>query len=173
MAAAFHTSVELLLAAVSEGTPPFIGNDVASSSPSRGAPYLVDFSMLATVFGTTPTRRRLIGTLMTTRSSLAKHCKVHAVLIGGSLTRLTKTEPRDCDAVFFYEISESSDASAKVEAMSIIAKSARLDGLDLRLVPTDADPVSLIKARCYFTLLFASERGGCLPKFGSLLVTCD
>lgn len=170
MANVFRQSTDLLLAAVGEGTPAFIGNDVPASSPSRGAPYIVDPATFAKVFGTSSSRLRLIEALGATKASLLSYCEIRAILIGGSVVRLSAESPRDCDAVVFYELRESASADEAIAAMSSIVDSARAGGLDLRLIPVDANPADLIKAACYFALLFASERSGCLPKFGSLLL---
>lgn len=167
---AFPLSHQLLAKAVSEGTPAFIGNNVPASSPSRGAPYIVDSQTLVATFGTNAARRSLIGRLQSARTQLSQICEVRAVLIGGSLVRIGVTAPRDCDAVIFYAMRSDRNADEVASAMGEVVGNSRKEGLDLRLVPVDVDPIDLIKAACYFSLLFASERGGVLPKHGSLLL---
>jgi hypothetical protein len=170
MSATYRACPEQLLRAAAQDTPAFLDNDVARSSPAHGSPYLVGEGDLLRLYGTTPRRRAALDGLLRHRQALAGHCRVHAVLVGGSTTRPgSGREPRDCDAVVFYSL-DASAAPDAIDAMAAALAAARAEGLDLRLVPTDGDPVDLIKAVAYFSLLFSAERNGTLPRFGSLLL---
>lgn len=170
MSRAFSPSSSDLAQAMLEGTPAFLGRSVPESSPSRGSPYLVDSQTFYEAFANDSGRRQLLENLYKLRQDLEKLCEVHALLVGGSFVRTTVTLPRDCDVVIFYALRSNTDVSTSVEDMCRVAGQARTVGIDLRLVPVDTHPVDLIKAACYFSLLFAAERGGQLPKYGSVLV---
>lgn len=171
MTRAYPIVIDQLQMAVAQGVPAFIDANVPASSPAHGAPFRIDDENLRHLFATNPARTRLVENLQATRTALGQYADVHAVLIGGSLVRPSIESPRDVDAVFFYAIRAGADPDKAVPEMAQIASEAKLLGIDLRLVPVDTNPVDLVKAACYFALLFASERGGSIARWGSLLLS--
>lgn len=159
--------------ALKEDTPAFTGDDVYASSPSTSSPYVITDSKLRALLGVNPGRRHLADRLLTAKIELSRHCLVHAILLGGSFVRLSKSAPKDCDGVVFYSLRESSDPDEAISGIETTVNTLKSQGLDLRVVPVDGDPLVTIKAACYFSLLYSADRFDREVKHGSLLLIDD
>ena len=159
--------------AVDQEFPAFLDGVVASSSPGRGTPYLAQFSEFEDRIRALGSRDQLLAALKSALDDLRTACRIHGVLIGGSVLRSSIKVPRDCDAIVFYSLLDDIRPEKAVESLLKISSEVKEIGVDVRLIPVDTNPIDLIKAACYFSVLFAAERGGVLPKFGTALVELD
>ncbi|GAB3350515.1 DUF6932 family protein [Lysobacter tyrosinilyticus] len=160
-----------LQTAIDQGVPLFLDQDIARSSPANASPYLIDPHTFIARFAQSPARQALVASLRQTLLELAPLCEVEALLVGGSLLDVQNDAPRDFDAVLFYAMRAPADSRQTAQALAAIAARGKARALDLRFVPTDAGPQVLIKAACYFAMLYSSERDRSEARKGALLIT--
>lgn len=168
---AAHGSFEYLarkwfLEAADLGFPPFL-TSLAESSPLNAAPYLATYRDFMNIAAQWPGRQALIGALDHVRQSSEGHgIAVDAILLGGSFADRTNAAPRDVDCLMMYRRADSA-RPVDAQALGELRRSAKRNGVDVRFLPLDADPIPLVKSLCYFTNLFcqaqvegADVRGG-------------
>jgi hypothetical protein len=93
---------------------------------------------------------------------------VDAALVGCSFMDEEVSHPRDIDAVWLYR----SDASYGVDANGLRQEQLRLKslGLDVRFIPMDGDPLILIRATAFFTLMYSKRRDSNALTRGMVLI---
>ena len=91
-----------------------------------------------------------------------------AALVGGSVLD-RDAQPRDLDCVIFYA---ADAAGGDLGWLGAFQQEQQAAGLDLRLVPADADPLILVRAASFFTTLYAASRSGPVPPRGLVLIDC-
>lgn len=127
------------------------------------SPHVVRWTWLAQHLGWTP-RRQLLLQRLSARLDAMRDAGVLPVcaLVGGSFAGFGDA-PKDLDALILYRAAGGADAI--VAALRPVT-----DGLDLRFVPDDADPILLIKMTCFFHTLYqgidkGNARGSVLVLF--------
>lgn len=125
---------------------------IAESTPLNAAPYLTTLDALENVMPGAP-RKRMLKSLRNLLDDLerAGHFP-RAVLVGGSFLRLSKV-PKDLDCVVFYETHGSPQ-----HQLADLQKTGREQGLDVRLIPFDVDPIFVLKMGMYFGLLYSRSK---------------
>jgi hypothetical protein len=79
---------------------------------------------------------------------------IEIAILGGSFVS-RKDDPKDIDALLIYRASDGFDPSR----LASLAAS-RINDLDVRLVPSDAGLVPLLKASLFYSVLFQGRKGG-------------
>ncbi|MBQ1497041.1 MAG: hypothetical protein IIZ38_01875 [Sphingomonas sp.] len=118
------------------------------------SPHVVRFAWLFEHLAWSPGRRALLERFAARIEAIrAQGVMPLCALIGGSFVG-TGEAPNDLDALVIYR------ADAAPEAIAA-ALSMKIEGLDLRYVPEDADPILLIKMTCFFHTLYQGiDKGG-------------
>jgi hypothetical protein len=151
--------------AYKRGFPPLL-DVVAKSTMSNASPYVCSVAEFSALCGVGARRKELSDVLQRALADLlSRHAEVVGLLVGGSFIDTQVVDPGDLDCVCFYRASEGFRAD---EMSGLTPKYKHLD-LDIRFIPADSDPLLLIKAAAFFTLLYTARRGG-EPSRGTILV---
>jgi hypothetical protein len=139
------------------GFPPFL-TTIAESSPLNAAPYLAPYRDFMDIALQWPGRQALIAGLDHVRQSSEEHgIAIDAILLGGSFADLSNAAPRDVDCLLLYRRADSA-RPVDAPALAELRRSAKRNGVDVRFLPLDADPIPLVKSLCYFTILFCQDK---------------
>lgn len=156
-------------AACLQGFPAFISPE-RSSTPFNSSPYVVSYDRLRSVGKSWSGRATLLEALdaawnRAKRSGII----VDAILIGGSFTALANPAPKDIDSVWMYRAPGDTIDVAQLRELQASFKEM---GVDARFIPIDGDPIVLLKAISFFSLLFSKREGSALIERGLFLVDC-
>lgn len=154
--------------AESQNFPHFVGPERAST-PINSSPYMVALSDVRN--GKVLKRRdRLMTIFLRCVDTLsARGIEPVAALLGGSAIG-PKPNPSDLDCVLFYRADR--DSIRDFSWMASFERASKSDGLDVRLVPLDGDPVLLIKIASFFSTLYVKNAGEDRIVRGLVLVDC-
>lgn len=138
----------------------------------NATPYVISMERFAASFGGTDRRDKLIGTLRNLISSVDDAgAKLVALLVGGSILVKRNALPKDIDCVFFY--SAARDADLVPTRLHQLWGEAREASVDVRFVPYDADPLVVLKACSFFSVLYGRTRRSAELSRGSVIVFAD
>lgn len=152
--------------AIANGVPPFI-REIHESTVANASPYVISYADFAAAFSGSERRRRLLQELGVAIDSVrATGAKPIALLVGGSFLIRDLTIPRDLDCVCFYVDSDAPPAGSLTRA----CERFRAEGVDMRLVPYDADPLMALKACGFFSVLYGRTRASAALQRGCLLI---
>jgi hypothetical protein len=148
--------------------PPFVGPE-RESTPLNSTPYLAHLDDLRE--GTfLSNRASFVAELIVALDQLGALGMVPvAVLLGGSAIG-PKPDPSDLDCVVFYE--QAPDQDVRISHANDFRHSAKMRGLDIRLVPMDGDPLLLLKTVSYFSMLYSKKEGSLQILRGLVLIDC-
>ena len=156
-------------AACEVGLPAFFSPEWAST-PFNSSPYVVSYGHLRIVGRSWPGRGDLLDALDTALAhSKQAGIAVDAILVGGSFTALANLAPKDVDSVWLYRAKEGAVDAAQLRGLQ---SSFKIQGIDARFIPIDGDPLVLLKAVSFFSLLFSKREGSVCIERGLLLVDC-
>lgn len=115
------------------------------------SPHVIDLPAFEGLFGHGPRRSAILEALRSwllrlSSAGVAPIC----LLVGGSFVR-AEDEPNDLDGLLVYRLVDRDAA----RALSVLQE--RVPGLDLRIVPGDADPILLLRMSCFFHTLYQSR----------------
>ncbi len=163
----YHQLAGSSLQAASERRFPAFLGPVSESTPINATPYLCQWQELLTgqLLPGQSRHVRSLGELTSELGALGVSAQV--ILIGGSALS-ANDEARDLDAVMFY----LGDQAIDWESVRARLGAAHIQGLDVRLVPVDVDPVVLLKNALFFGALYASNDRVRAGQRGQLLVDC-
>ncbi|NID14225.1 DUF6932 family protein [Luteibacter yeojuensis] len=93
---------------------------------------------------------------------------VDAALVGGSFMDDSISRPHDIDSVWFYR----SETSSEVDAVGLKQEQHRLRslGLDVRFIPIDGEPLILLRAMAFFTMIYSKRRDSNALTRGMILI---
>lgn len=150
---------------------PHFADSIASSFPYNSSPHIVAMSDFDGFFRRDAKRQRFVGALNDTLRALRKHIQVHGLLVAGSFLDLSK-DPRDLDGALLY--SARTPYESDWNAIKAVLENSRCQGLDLRPVPLDGNPLLMVKVVCFMTSLYLSHRESTqFANNGMLLVSCQ
>jgi hypothetical protein len=148
--------------------PQFVGPEGAST-PINATPYVVSLNDLRQK-SALKHRGRLMALLVKCIEDLRElGVDPVAALLGGSAIG-PKANPSDLDCVIFYEARR--DGIRDFSWMARFQMASKAEGLDLRLIPLDGDPILLIKAISFFSTLYVKNAGDNKIIRGLVLVDC-
>ncbi|MEP9359965.1 hypothetical protein [Sphingomonas sp. KR3-1] len=121
----------------------------------ESSPHVVSAPWLSEHLGWSPGRRVLLERFTARIEAMrAQRVMPLCALVGGSFVG-TGDAPNDLDALVIYRTDAAPDVIAAVLR-------TKIEGLDLRYVPEDADPILLIKMTCFFHTLYQGiDNGAC------------
>jgi hypothetical protein len=151
----FFSETELrALEAITRKLPVFL-TDVKTSTPVNATPYLIRYALFQEAVAQWQGRKILADQLDVVKIEIENSgFDVQAILVGGSFTELSLTQPRDIDCLILYSSKFNADASKLAD----IQKLARHRHVDCRLIPIDGDPLALVKLISYFTVLYSRSK---------------
>ncbi len=147
------------------GFPAFL-DDVEKSQIHNSTPYLTswqDFVDGAVISADHALKHSFIAAIAELQFS---GVSVEAILLGGSVLTPGKIA-KDLDAAIFYSVPSNTDLTLIEWQFS-----KRRDGLDLRLIPIDIDPIVALKSAIFFGVLYTRSRDGADLRRGMVLIDC-
>lgn len=140
---------------------------VSRSTPETSSPYLLSMGDFETNFVSNPVRRKLFSSFVSYVDELSV-CGIrsYCALVGGSFVQSGCMSPRDLDLLVFYYSSPKADFAGGVK----VTQEYRVSGIDARLAPLDADPVTIIKFSSFFSSLYSIDRACGVNRRASYLV---
>jgi hypothetical protein len=106
-----------------------------------------------------PRRLVLMDRFMTIVGILGEQANVHGALIGGSFLNANVDEPRDLDCLIYYSAKAQAGLALPGCLLNARTTGHRL-GIDLRVAPTDSDPMLLVRMTSFMSNLFLARRAG-------------
>ena len=150
---------------------PVLGTSEHRSTLFNSTPYVVAYAEFVQRAATWPGRADLVGALQECYShAQAAGVVVDAMLIGGSFLDLEGEPPRDIDGVWLYRSAHG--RGNDVEHLVALQKRFKAHSVDVRFVPLDSDPILLLKAVSFFSILYTKRKGEMAHSRGLLLVDC-
>jgi hypothetical protein len=141
---------------------------VAACHAMNASPYLIDLQQFRAECAAAPHRQallvKLLGVIERVRE-LGAHPL--ALLVGGSFLLPEPARPKDLDGVLFYRCQGGADIAPDLLALW---QTARAGGIDVRLVPYDANPLVTLKVCGFFSMLYARTRESDRIQRGCVLV---
>lgn len=143
--------------ALSTGLPVFPAG-VDASNPMNAAPFAARMEDFERDFAFNGHRQRLLAALTRALDAVVVDAAEPLfMIVGGSYLDRASQEPRDLDCAVFYR-RQGDGAPASPSGLPDAQAAAHEAGLDMRLLPFDADPLLVAKMIGYFCLLYAQER---------------
>ncbi len=143
--------------ATRNGFPAFL-TPVAESSPVNATPYLTSYADFRAAAAKWPGRGGLVARLEQVRAESERHnVIIDAMLIGGSFTELAKPAPGDVDCLMLYRQARPGRA-VEAKGLTDLQRRVKAERVDVRFLPLDSDPLALVKALCYFTILYSKDK---------------
>ena len=136
------------------GFPPLWSPD-HFNTPINASPYVVRMAQFLSIAGRWEGRQALADNL---RMALEQESLVapELILIGGSFMDSLVVAPNDIDTVWLYRAREDLAVDAKaLRDRQVRLKASRVDA---RFIPSDGDPLVLVKAIAFFTLLYSKGK---------------
>ncbi|MFC5371070.1 DUF6932 family protein [Brevundimonas faecalis] len=131
------------------------GGDAAT--PFNAYPFHARFSDLETDWTFSQARCRLVqalgGVIIDARTIGVRPA---ALLIGGSFADRAVDAPADLDTVIYY--SSTSGDSAGLALGDLQHRAKHEAKIDCRFIPIDVDPLVIIRATAFFSILYAAEQ---------------
>lgn len=158
------------VSAADRSFPVFWPNE-RSSTPLNSTPYVVGIRDFADVAAGWPGRFELVQRLL--RAIKAVHSiaiAIDFILIGGSFTVLANEAPHDLDAMAVYRV--TGDGQFDAARLGMAQQALKSERLDIRFIPGDGDPLVLIKAVSFFSVLYSKREGDMNLSRGLILVNC-
>lgn len=152
-------------AAIRRAAPPLL-SPLHAPRLLPSSPHVVGMAAFRAAFGGTTARAALIDALEARLAEVASAgARVECVLVGGSFVDPTR-EPNDVDGLVVYSVGMGRIFDERLA----VALDRSCEGLDLRFVASDADPILLVKMIAFFTTLYTGfEKEGCLRRAAVLL----
>ena len=150
------------------GFPPFVGPERAST-PLNSTPYVAHLDALREG-AILSNRAHLAAELIAALDEMPSLGMVaEAVLIGGSAIG-PKIDPSDMDCVIFYR--RAAGDAFRADSLAEHQRRFKTRRLDARLIPSDGDPLLMMKALSFFTTLYSKNAGATEIVRGLVLIDC-
>lgn len=105
-----------------------------------------------------PGRIELVRRLEQVRVDSARHnVAIDAILIGGSFNDLANPAPGDVDCLMLYRRARP-NRPVGAKGLAELQRRAKVGRVDVRFLPLDTDPLALVKALSYFTILYSKDK---------------
>lgn len=148
---------------------PIFPRAIKECTTADSSPYLCSVDELTRRYGFNPHRLHLIDQLASfAGQSYDIGVKIGALLIGGSFLDQSIDQPRDIDCLVYYRIDAQADAvDAIISQWNALRRGFPLD---VKLCPTDAGPLTIIKRSIFFSNLFSIDKATLVLERGTILV---
>lgn len=120
-------------------------------------------------FRTSPKRAELLDSLKQTFEIVRGHVDIDCMMLGGSFLNTNNNNPKDIDAIIFYEKKQNCEVEIG-DTLSNLIKDSKLNNIDIRFVPTDSHKWILVKLTSFFTALYLSQKGSNDIKKNEILI---
>jgi len=139
------------------GFPIFPPGGERSATPLNCYPFHVSWTNLRADWAFTKRRAELVESLGTFRRLITdRGINSPGLLIGGSFADRGVEAPRDVDAVTYY----AGELPGEADVLSTLQRQAKRElSIDTRFIPVDTDPMLLIRATAFFSLLYSKKEG--------------
>lgn len=145
---------------------------VEASNPINSTPFFADVRAFHSFSHVSERRKKLVSSLTKFLVELQLNgLKPLTFMVGGSFLDFSVSNPRDLDCVIFYQQCESS-VIGNTEWISNTRRIAKVEDLDVRLVPTDGDLIVLLRSVIYFSALYGASKNGKTSR-GTILIDCQ
>jgi hypothetical protein len=144
---------------------------IDASDPLNSTPFCAGLSAFHDFALISDARKKLVASLTDWLADLkCNGLTPLAVMVGGSFLDCSIPNPHDLDCVIFYR---KSDGAERLDPQWLSGSRSRAmaQGLDARLVPTDADLIVLLRSAIYFSALYGQSKNG-RPARGVVLINC-
>jgi len=128
-----------------------------SATPLNSYPFHVSWANLHADWAFTARRAKLVENLQALHQAIIKRdIRPAGFLIGGSFSDRSVEDPRDIDAVSYY----AGHVAVQKDLLSTLQRKAKRElSIDTRFIPVDTDPLLLIRATAFFSLLYSKKEG--------------
>jgi hypothetical protein len=148
--------------------PAFIG-PVQQSNPLNASPYIAHIQDLRDGI-LLHNRKELVAKFVTAIGELRDYAVTPiAALVGGSVLG-SKPQPKDLDCVIYY--TSTKGPTSRDDGLASFLKRWKAEGLDMRAIAADGDPLIFIKTVSFFTSLYSINPGNPASMRGLLLIDC-